>query len=119
MLKAVIGPDMDELRALAVLRKHNGDLDKAAAELLEAEMGSAAPQDIFADLPQLEPLDAPGPGPRTPPRKSNPQPFFLMSGEGEGGSEGGVVAGGYMKTAVMTLGGSFEARGPTHRPHER
>ena len=62
--------------------KHNGDLDKAAAELLEAEMGSAAPQDIFADLPQLEPLDAPGPGPRTPPRKSNPQPFFLMSEEG-------------------------------------
>ena len=75
MLKAVIGPDMDELRALAVLLKHNGDLDKAAAELLEAEMGSAAPQDIFADLPQLEPLDAPGPGPRTPPRKSV---FFLM-----------------------------------------
>ena len=68
-LNAMMGGNLDETHALALLRKHGNNLDKAASALLEGDTGADAAQDIFADLPNLEPLDVPGVGPRTPPRE--------------------------------------------------
>lgn len=88
MLAVVMDGAIDEGHALALLRKYNNDLDKAATALLEGETGADA-LDAFADLPALEAIDAPGPGPRTPPRKS---PFFVLGAELER-NEGRVLGG--------------------------
>ncbi|RDX44562.1 hypothetical protein OH76DRAFT_1466134 [Lentinus brumalis] len=66
-LSAIMGGNLDEYHALTLLRKHNNNLEKAASALLEGDTGADDP--MYADLPRLEPINAPviGPGPRTPP----------------------------------------------------
>ncbi|KAI0718526.1 hypothetical protein C8T65DRAFT_638279 [Cerioporus squamosus] len=66
-LSAMMGGNLDELHALTLLRKYNNNLEKAASALLEGDTGADDP--MYADLPRLEPINAPviGPGPRTPP----------------------------------------------------
>ena len=68
-LSAMMGGNLDEHHALLLLRKHSNNLEKAASALLEGDTGAEDP--MYADLPGLEPINAPvaGPGPRTPPRK--------------------------------------------------
>ncbi|RPD52248.1 hypothetical protein L226DRAFT_474460 [Lentinus tigrinus ALCF2SS1-7] len=68
-LSAMMGGNLDEHHALLLLRKHNNNLEKAASALLEGDTGADDP--MYADLPGLEPINAPviGPGPRTPPRE--------------------------------------------------
>ena len=93
-LNAMMGGTLDKAHALALLRKHHNDLDKAATALLEGDTGagSGAGADAdaygFDDLPHLEPVDAPGQGPRTPPRECPPG-FSLCAGER--GVWGGIV----------------------------
>ena len=70
VLRALMGDTMDANVALALLRKHGGNLDKTADALLEGKTPDIVDPSIFADLPNLEPLDAPMAGLRTPPRKS-------------------------------------------------
>ena len=74
MLNSLMGGTLDPNHALAILRKHNNNLDKAASALLEGDNGADD------GPPPLVPVDAlPGPGPRTPPRK-----FYLVVGCEEG-----------------------------------
>ena len=103
-LNAMMGGNLDETHALALLRKHGNNLDKAASALLEGDTGADAAQDIFADLPNLEPLDVPGVGPRTPPREF---PLFFCAREpmvGEAGWGKVFCSAGtrYIETAILT-----------------
>ncbi|KAI0357849.1 hypothetical protein OH77DRAFT_1583695 [Trametes cingulata] len=69
-LNAMMGGSLDPAHALRLLRKHKNNLEKAASALLEGDNGEddTGP---YADMPNLEPLDAPTVGPRTPPRTSS------------------------------------------------
>ncbi|KAH9937803.1 uncharacterized protein BXZ73DRAFT_100018 [Epithele typhae] len=79
-LNAMMGGTLDPAQALALLRKHGGNLEKAASALLEGDTGADADNmaDAFADLPGLEPLDGPEVGPRTPP-PSRPEKIIDLS----------------------------------------
>ncbi|KAI1792356.1 hypothetical protein LXA43DRAFT_1060642 [Ganoderma leucocontextum] len=67
ILLGMMGGAMDTGVALALLRRHGGNMDKTAAALLEGDTPDVVDPSIYADLPHLEPLDAPMAGPRTPP----------------------------------------------------
>lgn len=78
-LNAMMGGTLDAYHALSLLRKHNNNLEKAASALLEGDTGV---DDQYVDLPSLEPLDVPGPGPRTPPREyALRSSLFVVSAE--------------------------------------
>lgn len=83
MLRGMMGGAMDTDLALALLRRHGGNMDKTAAALLEGDTPDVVDPGIYADLPNLEPLDAPMAGPRTPPRKSSPSYSVHSSWQGE------------------------------------
>lgn len=85
MLRGMMGGAMDTDLALALLRRHGGNMDKTAAALLEGDTPDVVDPGIYADLPNLEPLDAPMAGPRTPPRKSSPSYSVHSSWQGNGG----------------------------------
>ncbi len=72
ILRGMMGGAMDTDLALALLRRHGGNMDKTASALLEGDTADAVDPSLYADLPHLEPLDTPMAGPRTPPREFFP-----------------------------------------------
>ncbi|KAH9929699.1 uncharacterized protein B0H18DRAFT_873777 [Fomitopsis serialis] len=67
MLMTLMGDAVSVDVALKVLRKHNGDMDKAASALLEGDLGEVA------STMDTSWAGGPAVGPRTPPRKSTPE----------------------------------------------
>ncbi|TBU42983.1 hypothetical protein BD309DRAFT_922591 [Dichomitus squalens] len=67
ILRGIMGDEMNADVALSLLRRNDGNMDKTASALLEGDTGDTVDPSIYADLPNLEPLDAPMQGPRTPP----------------------------------------------------
>ena len=74
MLRGILGDSLNADVALSLLRRNDGDLNKTASALLEGDTGDTIDPSVFAGMPNLEPVDAPMQGPRTPPRES---PFLL------------------------------------------
>ncbi|CDO71510.1 hypothetical protein BN946_scf184910.g9 [Trametes cinnabarina] len=84
LLNAMMGGTLDPVHALRVLRKHNNNLDKAATALLEGDTGEGE-SNPYADLPNLEPLDTPTVGPRTPPPSRPEKPVIDLTKDDDDG----------------------------------
>ncbi|KAI0753245.1 hypothetical protein C8Q80DRAFT_1304918 [Daedaleopsis nitida] len=109
-LNAMMGGSLDLHHALNLLRKHNNNLEKAASALLEGDTGA---DDPYADLPSLEPLDAPGPGPRTPPREpEKPSPVIDLTADDDDAELARAMAASLEDQNATTFGPSTRAPDP-------